>query len=179
MFLIEILQGVGRLVRSAPPPDPRYRLALCARHVCPPHIFWPGDAPDSFTLLHGILWSVKWSRNCTRFLTSQMYFLMSNDIVTTQEAKVQLQHRWWISLLFDIPFSAFTLLVGWQEGHLASINRVVGCWHGYLPGARCRFAYGPADATATHLSLEWWKPHLAWWVQWRSKCLLRVLWCSC
>ena len=26
-------RGVG------PPPDPRYRLALRARHVCPPHIF--------------------------------------------------------------------------------------------------------------------------------------------
>ena len=29
-------------------------------------------------------------------------------------------------------------------------NWVVGCWHGYLSGARCRLAYGPADATATH-----------------------------
>jgi len=27
---------------------------------------------------------------------------------------------------------------------------VVGCWHGYLSGVRCRFAYGPADVTATH-----------------------------
>jgi len=27
---------------------------------------------------------------------------------------------------------------------------VVGCWRGYLSGARCRLAYGPADATATH-----------------------------
>ena len=27
---------------------------------------------------------------------------------------------------------------------------MVGCWHGYLSGARCRFAYGPADASATH-----------------------------
>jgi len=29
-------------------------------------------------------------------------------------------------------------------------NWVVGFWHGYLSGARCRFAYGPADVTATH-----------------------------
>jgi len=28
-------------------------------------------------------------------------------------------------------------------------NWVVGCWCGYLSGARCRFAYGPADANAT------------------------------
>ena len=30
---------------------------------------------------------------------------------------------------------------------------VVGCWHGYLSGVRCRLAYGPADATATHCLL--------------------------
>jgi len=28
-----------------------------------------------------------------------------------------------------------------QEGHPACKNWVVGCWHGYLSGARCRFAY--------------------------------------
>ena len=32
-------------------------------------------------------------------------------------------------------------------------NWAVGCWHGYLPGARCRLAYGPADAVATHCLL--------------------------
>jgi len=30
---------------------------------------------------------------------------------------------------------------------------VVGCWRGYLSGARCRLAYDPADATATHCLL--------------------------
>ena len=30
---------------------------------------------------------------------------------------------------------------------------VVGCWRGYLSGSRCRLAYGPADATATHCLL--------------------------
>ena len=50
-------------------------------------------------------------------------------------------------------FSALTLLVGRQEGRPACKNRVVGCWHGYLSGARCRLAYGPADATATHCLL--------------------------
>jgi len=42
------------------------------------------------------------------------------------------------------------VLVGRQEGHPACKNWVVGCWRGYLSGARCRLAYGPADATATH-----------------------------
>ena len=55
------------------------------------------------------------------------------------------------SVLF--AFSALTLLVGQQEGHLACKNRVVGYWRGYLSGTRCRLAYGPADATATHCLL--------------------------
>jgi len=51
-------------------------------------------------------------------------------------------------------FSALTLLVGRQEGHPACKKlRVVGYWYGYLSGAGCRLAYGPADATATHCLL--------------------------
>ena len=46
------------------------------------------------------------------------------------------------------------LLVGRQEGHAACKNWVVGCYHGYLSGARCRLAYGPADASATAHSLS-------------------------
>ena len=30
---------------------------------------------------------------------------------------------------------------------------IVGCLRGYLSAARCRLAYGPADATATHFLL--------------------------
>ena len=37
-------------------------------------------------------------------------------------------------------------------------NWVVGCWRGYLSGARCRLAYGPADATATNCLLLQWNP---------------------
>jgi len=50
-------------------------------------------------------------------------------------------------------FNALTLLVGWQEGHLVCKNWVVGCWHGYVSGSRCRSAYGSSDATATHYLL--------------------------
>jgi len=50
----------------------------------------------------------------------------------------------------NVAFSNLSLLFGRQEGHPAcKKNRVRGCWHGYLSGARCRLAYGPADATAT------------------------------
>jgi len=34
-----------------------------------------------------------------------------------------------------------------------NLHWVVGCWCGYLSGTRCRLAYGPADATATHFLL--------------------------
>jgi len=47
--------------------------------------------------------------------------------------------------------------IGWaQKGHPTyKKNSVIGCWHGYqyLSGARCRFVYGPADATATQCFL--------------------------
>ena len=39
---------------------------------------------------------------------------------------------------------------GGRKGIRPVNNRVVGCWRGYLSGSRCRLAYGPADATATH-----------------------------
>jgi len=44
-------------------------------------------------------------------------------------------------------------LVGRQEGHLACKKLEVGCQSGYLSGARCSFAYGPADTIATHCLL--------------------------
>jgi len=46
-------------------------------------------------------------------------------------------------------FSALTLLVGRQEGHPACKKLS----DGMLAWARCRFAYSPADATATHYLL--------------------------
>jgi len=43
------------------------------------------------------------------------------------------------------------LLVGHQEEHLACKNWVMGCWCGYLSGARRRsFVYVAADAPPTH-----------------------------
>jgi len=68
--------------------------------------------------------------------------------------------------LLKCAFSALTLSVcftylppvlsrcwlGGRKGIRPVQNWVVGCWHGYLSGVRCRLAYGPADATATHFS---------------------------
>jgi len=67
---------------------------------------------------------------------------------------ISLTQRIFICLIAnENAFSALTLLVGRQEGHPAFKNRVVGCWCGCLSEARCRLAYVPADATATHCLL--------------------------
>ena len=47
-----------------------------------------------------------------------------------------------------MTFSALTQLFGWQEGHPAC-KKLSGGVLVWLTGARCRFAYGPAAATAT------------------------------
>ena len=53
----------------------------------------------------------------------------------------------------DIAFSALILGLGGRKGIRPVKNWVVGGWHDYLSGVRCRFAYGPADAIATHCLL--------------------------
>jgi len=58
----------------------------------------------------------------------------------------------YIIVVIIIAFSALTLLFGRQEGHPACKKMSDGV-HGYLSGARCRLAYGPADSTATHCLL--------------------------
>jgi len=66
-------------------------------------------------------------------------------------------------LISCVAFSALTLLVWRQEGHPACkklSGGVLDCWRGYLSGARCRLAYGPADATATHCLLLQENPDL-------------------
>jgi len=51
-----------------------------------------------------------------------------------------------------IAFSALTLLVGWQEGHLA-FEKLSGGMLAWLSVMRCRLACGPTDATAIHYLL--------------------------
>ena len=67
------------------------------------------------------------------FFTARMLFKLPNQQCQSTE-----------------PFSALTMLAEWQEGLPACKNWVVGCRHGYLSGARCRFAYILVDATTTH-----------------------------
>ena len=52
-----------------------------------------------------------------------------------------------------MPSVLWRCWLGGRKGIWPVKNWVVGCWRGYLSGARCRLAYGPADATATHCLL--------------------------
>jgi len=49
-------------------------------------------------------------------------------------------------------YTAFMLLIGRQEGYPAC-KKLSGGVLAWLSGARCRLAYGPSDATATHCLL--------------------------
>jgi len=49
----------------------------------------------------------------------------------------------------NVPSVLWRCWLGGREGIQSVKNWVMRCWHGYLSGARCRFAYGPADATAS------------------------------
>ena len=94
----------------------------------------------------------------TKYLMTVLRLSYDNTKVTTGLRRTSnLQNLTFICLcltfLYVYAFSALTLLVGRQEGHPACKNRVVGYWRGYLSGARCRLAYGPADATASHCLL--------------------------
>ena len=49
-----------------------------------------------------------------------------------------------------LPSVLWRCWLGGRKGIRPVKNWVMGCWHGYLSGVRCRLAYSPADATATH-----------------------------
>ena len=51
-----------------------------------------------------------------------------------------------------MPSVLWCCWLGGRKG-IQSAKTVLGCWHDYVSGSRCRFAYGPADATATHSPL--------------------------
>ena len=53
----------------------------------------------------------------------------------------------------NVPSMLWRCWLGSRKGIRPVKNWVVGCWHGYLSRARCRLAYGQADATATHCLL--------------------------
>ena len=61
-----------------------------------------------------------------------------------------------IGLLYTdslLPSVLWCCWSGGRKGTRPVKNWVMWCWRGYLSGARCRLAYGSADATATQFLL--------------------------
>ena len=63
----------------------------------------------------------------------------------------------WRSCKLQITYIHYSAVLwrcwlGGRKGIRPVKNWVVGCWHGYLSGARYRLAYGPADATVSCFS---------------------------
>ena len=64
--------------------------------------------------------------------------------------------RFWYSLHFHIQLPADLGSPGKRAVKRVCVSypyTVVGCWRGYLSGARCRLVHSPPDATATHCLL--------------------------
>ena len=84
-------------------------------------------------------------------VVSCMVYIWKRNLV------IDINHKCYLLIVWKAlayAFSAWTLLVGWQEGHPACRNWVVGCWCCYLSVAGCKLAYGPADARLV-LPLRW------------------------
>jgi len=63
------------------------------------------------------------------------------------------QHSVTCATCLFMPSVIWRCWLGGSKGIRPVKSWAVGCWHGYLSGARCRLAYGLADATATHCLL--------------------------
>ena len=80
------------------------------------------------------------------FLYLDLYFFEINEslMVSNKLCKVA------ACCSANVPSVLWRCWLGGRKGIRSVKNWVVGCWHGCLSGARCRVAYSPADATATH-----------------------------
>ena len=127
-------------------------------------VFWPTH--PTCALMGG--WNLTWRsrpwcnvsplgeylQNCPFDLILQLALCT----VLAVTSKIQLTYNvFWIYVSltcnFFIPSMLWRCWLGSWKGIRPVKNWVVGGWHGYLSGARCRLAYGPADATATHCLL--------------------------
>ena len=103
-----------------------------------------------------ILSSKVWCRTVSKALLKSRAMTITYGLVSSRCVTL------WSSVIIAAVVEPESLKANWswntrdvvgfyrKEGHPACKKRVVGCWRGCLSGARCRLAYGPADATATH-----------------------------
>ena len=105
--------------------------------------------PLSPSWLFAFYVSFEFCRFCCfcRFCSSLLFYFFSFCVVYNGiSVSFRVESCWRPSVLWRC-------WLGGRKGIRPVKNWVVGCRRGYLSGARCRLAYGPADATATHCFL--------------------------
>jgi len=95
--------------------------------------------------------------NCL-LLSLSIYFFIAVELCSHSACSNHALLRYRTMQIFslhwnEIPSVLWHCWLGGRKGIRPIKNWVVGCWHGYLSGARCRLAYSPAVATATHCLL--------------------------
>ena len=90
--------------------------------------------------------------------TSGYYIWFSNTNRRNRKSQWGFESKYCLIYNVFFPSVLWRCWLGSRKGIRPIKNWVVGCWHGYLSGARCRLAYCPADTTATHCLLLQWNP---------------------
>ena len=95
----------------------------------------------------------RWWHDC---LYCRPTFIHSQSCLSTLHAPVLLTIALHLVICLHtllVPSVLWRCWLGGRKGIWPVKNWAVGCWCGYLSGARCRLAYGPADSTATYCLL--------------------------
>ena len=98
-----------------------------------------------FQLTFHCLCIVSWSTSLLFCISVILNFYQSNFLAQVDFLKCTVH--------IHMPSVLWRCWLGERKGIRPVKNWVVGCWHGYLSGVRCRLAHGPADATATRCLL--------------------------
>ena len=100
-----------------------------------------------------IIAKYRWGGKCCPFWLVSHY-IFKKYRMGTQSLWIDSIKLFFIYLLvLCVPSVLWRCWWGGRKGVRPVKKWVVGCWYGYLSGARCRLAYGPVDATATHCLL--------------------------
>jgi len=89
---------------------------------------------------------------CIKLITTSC-MLHSSIVCCSMHVWLVNQHTKVNSMLTVLPSVLWRCWLGDRQGNRPVKGWVVGWWLGYLCGTRCRFAYGPTDATATQCLL--------------------------
>jgi len=99
-----------------------------------------------------------WLQNYTFAEVGQAYICCNGCQIWLQTSCIPMS-QFTVTVFFhllclnELPSVLWCCWLGGRKGIWPVNNWVMGCWCGYLSGARCRLVHGPADVTATHCLL--------------------------